>query len=74
MSPVFTISDEEFRVGLFQDIERAIQHPGTAEEKGGTYVLHQNYDTSGRINAYLKRTSGRHVLRRTVSAAAGSLS
>lgn len=52
-SPVFTISDEEFRVGLFQDIERAIQHPGTAEEKGGTYVRHQDYDTSERINAYL---------------------
>ena len=54
VSPVFHISNEEFQVGLFQDIERAIQHPGTAEEKGGTYVLHQNYDTSATINAYLK--------------------
>jgi hypothetical protein len=54
VSPVFTISDEEFRVGLFQDIERAINHPGTAEERGGTYVLHQNFDTSRKINEYLK--------------------
>jgi hypothetical protein len=54
VSPVFRISDEEFRVGLFQDIERAIQQPGTAEEKGGDYVLHQSYDTSEKINEYLK--------------------
>jgi hypothetical protein len=53
VSPVFTISDEEFRVGLFQDIERAIQHPGTDEERGGTYVRHRDYDTSERINQYL---------------------
>ena len=54
MSPVFRISDEEFRVGLFQDIELAIQHPGTAGEKGGDYVLHQSYDTSEKINEFLK--------------------
>jgi hypothetical protein len=54
VSPVFQISDEEFRVGLFQDIERAIQRPGTAGEKSGSYVLHQNYDTSAKLNAYLK--------------------
>jgi hypothetical protein len=53
-SPLFAISDDEFRVGLFQDIERAIQHPDTAQERGGTYVLHQNYDTSRQINEYLK--------------------
>jgi hypothetical protein len=54
VSPVFKISDEEFRVGMFQDIERAIQHPGTAAERDGTYVLHQNFDTSRKINEYLK--------------------
>jgi hypothetical protein len=54
VSPVFTISDEEFRVGLFQDIDRAIQHPDTAQERGGTYVRHQAYDTSRQINEYLK--------------------
>jgi hypothetical protein len=53
-SPVFRISDEEFRVGLFQDIERAVRHPGSPEDRGGTYVRHQSYDTSEKINTYLK--------------------
>jgi hypothetical protein len=53
VSPVFRISDEEFRVGLFQDIERAIRHPGSAEDRGGTYVRHRDYDTSEKLNAYL---------------------
>ena len=53
VSPVFRISDEEFRVGLFQDIERAIRHPGSAEDRGGTYVRHQAFDTSEKLNAYL---------------------
>ena len=53
VSPIFRISDEEFRVGLFQDIERAIGHPGSAEDRGGTYVRHQDYDTSEKLNAYL---------------------
>ena len=53
VSPVFHISDEEFRVGLFQDIERAIRHPGSGEDRGGTYVRHQAFDTSEKLNAYL---------------------
>ncbi len=53
VSPVFRISDEEFRVGLFQDIERAIRRPGSDEDRGGTYVRHQDYDTSEKLNAYL---------------------
>jgi len=52
-TPVFRISDEEFRVGLFQDIERAIQHPDEEVDKGGEYVLHQQYDTSRQVNAFL---------------------
>ena len=51
--PVFTISDEEFKVGLFQDIEQAIAHPGDEIDKGGDYVLHQQFDTSRQINEYL---------------------
>lgn len=53
VSPVFLISDEQFRVGLFQDIERAIRHPGRAEDRSGTYVRHRDYDTSEKLNAYL---------------------
>jgi len=53
-SPVFRISDDEFRVGLFQDIERAIQHPGAEADKGGEYLRHQSYETSEKINAYLR--------------------
>jgi len=52
-TPVFRISDEEFRVVLFQDIERAIQHPDEEVDKGGEYVLHQQYDTSRQVNAFL---------------------
>jgi hypothetical protein len=52
-APVFHISDEEFRVGLFQDIEQAIQHPDEEMDKGGEYVRHQDYDTSRQLNAYL---------------------
>jgi len=51
--PVFTISEEEFRVGLFQDIEQAIAHPGDAIDKGGEYIRHQQFDTSRLINEYL---------------------
>jgi len=50
----FTISDEEFRVGMFQDIDRAIAHPGDEVDKDtGDYVLHQAFDTSRQLNEYL---------------------
>jgi hypothetical protein len=52
-TPVFRIADEEFRVGLFQDIERAIQHPDEEVDKGGEYVIHQRHDTSRQLNAFL---------------------
>lgn len=52
-TPVFHISDEEFRVGLFQDIENAIQHPDEEVDKGSEYVRHRDYDTSRQLNAYL---------------------
>jgi hypothetical protein len=53
-TPVFHISDEEFKVGLFQDIEQAIAHPDQEVDKGGEYVIHQQYDTSRQLNAFLK--------------------
>ena len=52
-APVFAISDEEFRVGLFQDLREAIDHPGDEVEKGGSYVIHRDFDTSRRLNAFL---------------------
>ncbi len=51
--PVFTITDEEFRVGLFNDIREALDHPGEAIEKGSAYVIHRDFDTSRAINQYL---------------------
>lgn len=48
------ISDEQFRVGLFPDIERAIARPDEAVEKGiGAYIVHRDYSTSQEINALL---------------------
>ena len=51
--PVFTISDQEFLVGLFNDIREAIDRPGEEIEKAGAYVIHQDFDTSRQINQYL---------------------
>ena len=50
---MFTISEEEFKVGLFQDIDAAITSPGEEVDKGGDYVLHSSFDTSRRLNEYL---------------------
>lgn len=48
------IRDEQFRVGLFPDIERAIARPDEAVEKGiGAYIVHRDYSTSQEINALL---------------------
>jgi hypothetical protein len=53
-SPLFHISDMEFKVGLFPDIEKAIASPGTEIDKSiGTYITHRDYDTSRRLNEFL---------------------
>jgi hypothetical protein len=52
-SPVFEIADEQFTVGLFPDIERAIASPGRPVHKSGEYVTHRDYTTSQRINEHL---------------------
>ena len=49
----FAISEEEFKVGLFQDIDTAIASPGEEVDKGGDYILHSSFDTSRRLNEYL---------------------
>ena len=53
-APVFAISDTEFVVGLFPDIRAALDNPGTEVEKStGSYIVHRDYDTSRRLNAWL---------------------
>lgn len=53
-SPLFSISDAEFTVGLFPDIASAIESPGTEIEKSmGAYITHRDYTTSRQINEYL---------------------
>jgi hypothetical protein len=53
-SPLFDIADEQFAVGLFPDIDRAIASPGQPANKSmGAYITHRDYTTSQRINDYL---------------------
>jgi hypothetical protein len=55
LDPVFEIADDEFAVGLFQDIERAIASPGVEVEKSmGPYITHRDYSTSRRINEWVE--------------------
>ena len=54
--PVFDIAEEEFRVGLFQDLERAIANPGEAVDASmGGYIVHRDFTTSERLNAFLEQ-------------------
>lgn len=53
-SPRFHISSEEFTVGLFRDIEKAIAAPGTEVNKDmGSYITHRDYTTSREINKFI---------------------
>jgi hypothetical protein len=53
-APRFTITDEEFTVGLFTDIDAAIAKPGAEVDKAsGSYIIHNDYTTSRQINDYL---------------------
>ncbi len=53
-SPLFHVSTEEFKVGLFQDIEQAIAAPDTAVNKSmGSYIIHDDYPTSRQINGFI---------------------
>jgi hypothetical protein len=52
--PLFDISDDQFTVGLFPDIERAIAMPGTDVDKSmGSYITHREYRTSAQINEWI---------------------
>ncbi len=62
-APVFEISEEEFRVGLFSDIRAAIGSPGESVDKSmGRYVVHRDFDTSRRLNAWLDAGHTRFVV------------
>ena len=62
LQPVFHISDQEFRVGLFQDIEQAIAHPGEEADFNGSYVTHRDYNTSRLLNDFLADRAHREFL------------
>lgn len=61
--PEFTVERMQFTVGLFPDIERAIAAPGTAIDKGTAYIIHDDYDTSQRLNAHLATGANRFYVR-----------
>jgi len=50
---VFSITKDEFRFGLFQDIEEAIAKPGIEVRFSGNYITHRDFDTSRKLNEYL---------------------
>lgn len=50
---VFEISNDEFRFGLFPDIEKAIAKPGVEVHFNGRYITHRDFDTSRKLNEYL---------------------
>src|SRR4029079_19512264 len=62
LQPGFHISDQEFRVGLFQDIEHAIAHPGEEADFNGSYVTHRDYHTSRLLNDFLADRAHREFL------------
>ena len=63
-SPVFSISDMEFTVGLFSDIEAAIAKPGVEVNKSmGAYITHDDYTTSRHINQYVEAGHSVFVVR-----------
>ena len=55
LEPVFEIAGMQFKVGMLQDIMRAIESPGEETEKSmGQYIVHNDYTTSQALNAFLK--------------------
>jgi len=53
--PTVDISDMEFTVGLFPDIDEAIASPGAPVDwRGGDYIIHRDYSTSARLNEALR--------------------
>ena len=54
LQPLFEISETEFQVGLFPDIQAAVDQPGEPAEKStGDYIRHRDFSTSVRLNSAL---------------------
>ena len=49
--------------GVFPDIEKAIASPGTEIDKSGRYIVHRDYTTSARLNAWLDGGAREFVVR-----------
>ena len=65
LSPLFVIEEMQFTVGLFQDLERALDAPGTPVDKSsGRYVRHDDYTTSEALNAFFDRDGRLFFVRR----------
>lgn len=60
---VFEITNDEFRFGLFQDIEEAIAKPGTEVRFHGDYVTHRDFDTSRKLNEHLAAGNRSFIVR-----------
>lgn len=60
---VFRITNDEFRFGLFQDIEEAISKPGTEVHRLGKYVTHRDFDTSRELNEYLEAGNNSFIVK-----------
>jgi hypothetical protein len=60
---VFEIVEPEMASGVFPDIEKAIASPGTEIDKSGRYIVHRDYTTSARLNAWLDGGAREFVVR-----------
>jgi hypothetical protein len=61
---VFEITNDEFRFGLFQDIEEAIARPGTEVHFHGNYITHHDFDTSLKLNEHLDAGNRTFIVKR----------
>jgi hypothetical protein len=60
---VFSITNDEFRFGLFQDIEKAIADPGAEIHFSGKYITHRDFATSGELNEHLATGSKTFIVK-----------
>ncbi len=64
LDPLFVIEEMQFTVGLFQDLERALDTPGTSVEKTGRYAIHNAYTTSQALNGFFDGGGRRFFVQR----------
>jgi hypothetical protein len=61
---VFEITNDEFRFGMFQDIEEALAQPGTEVHFHGKYITHRDFDTSRKLNEHLDAGNRTFIVKR----------